>query len=133
MNSLYLITSFSILTVFFLFCIVHYYRKKKRGQTDYYPVIVTCGFFMTLSFYLLITSAIDIYNYHTKNFDYAEGVCEITYFEEGYRSPSEYYIQIGDFSITAKANQFSFLKEGESACRITYLPITETLIDIYIK
>lgn len=86
-----------------------------------------------LTIYLTTISVIDIINHQLGNFHTVEGRCEIYYFETGHRYSGRYEIWIGDLGLTADFDDFSFLKEEITACKVTYLKATETLIDIDLK
>ena len=78
-----------------------------------------------------------IINNHLGNYQTAEGICEIAYFEESggrFGSHSSYYnIYIDGLNITADGDEFSYLKEGTVVCKVTYLDATDTLGEIEIK
>lgn len=130
MTSIYLTAIFSGIGFISLCFIIRYLIKTQRKDKDFFFAVITCGFFTILTFYLVTTSVIDIFYYQTGHLSTAEGICEIYFFESGHRSPSRYDIWIDDLGLTADSEDFSYLKEETTACKVTYLKATGTLIDI---
>lgn len=133
MTSIYSTAFFSGIGLISLIFIIRYFIKKQRAHKDFYIVVITCGFFSILSLYLVVTTVIDIVNYHSGKVHTAEGICEIYFFEPDFRAPGRYDIWVDDLSLTANPDDFSYLKEETTACKVTYLKATGTLIDIELK
>ncbi|MGE7664806.1 hypothetical protein ACQKMN_03725 [Ureibacillus composti] len=133
MTGIYLIAIFSAIGLISLISVIRYFIKKQRAHKDFYIVVIICGFFSILTLYLVTTSVIDIVSYHLGKVHTAEGICEIYFFEADYRSPGRYDIWIDDLGLTADPEDFSYLKEEKTACKVTYLKATGTLIDIDLK
>lgn len=137
MSEIYSTTIFAGLGLIVLISILAHFLMKKRAHKDFYLVVIVCGFFMFCALYLVVTGLIDIINNHLGNYQTAEGICEIAYFEESggrFGSHSSYYnIYIDGLNITADGDEFSYLKEGTVVCKVTYLDATDTLGEIEIK
>ncbi|MFJ8459425.1 hypothetical protein ACIQ57_09870 [Lysinibacillus xylanilyticus] len=137
MSEIYSVTIFAGLGLIILISIIVHFLMKKRTHKDFYLVIIVCGFFMLCSLYLFVTGVIDITNNNLRNYQTAEGNCEIVFFEESSSrfgsNPSYYNIYIDGLNIIADGEDFSFLKEETVACKVTYLAATDTLVEIQIK
>lgn len=133
MTSIYSTAIFSGICLISLIFIIRYFIKNQRAHKDFYIVVITCGFFSILLLYLIATSVIDIVSYHIGKVGTAEGICEIYFFEPDFRDSGHYEIWIDDLGLTADPDDFSYLKEETTACKVTFLKATETLIDINLK
>ena len=133
MSSIYTAAIFSGIGLIGSIFIISYFIKKQRDHKDFYIVVISCILFLILTIYLLTISVIDIFNYHLGKVHTAEGSCKIYYFEPGARDSGRYEIWIGDLGLTADIDDFSYLNEETTACKVTYLKETETLIDIELK
>jgi len=133
LSSIYSTAIFSGIGLISLIFIIRYFIKKQRTHKDFYIVVISCVFFSILTLYLFSTSVIDIFNFHLGKVHTAEGSCEIYYFEPSNRNPGRYEIWINDLGLTADLDDFSYLKEETSTCKVTYLKATGTLIDIHLK
>ena len=133
MSSIYSTAIFSSIGLISLIFIIRYFIKKQRAHKDFYIVVISCVFFSILTLYIFSTSLFDIFNFHLGKVHTAEGSCEIHYFEPGHRDLGHYEIWINGLGLTADPDDFSYLKEGSTACKVTYLKATGTLIDIDLK
>jgi len=137
MNEIYSTTILAGLGLIVLIGIIAHFLMIKRTHKDFYLVVIVCGFFMLCALYLVVTGLIDIINNNLENYQTAEGICEIAFFEESggrFGSHSNYYnIYIDGLNISADGDEFSYLKEETVACKVTYLDATDTLVKIQIK
>ncbi|MFJ8245123.1 hypothetical protein [Peribacillus asahii] len=137
MSEIYSTTIIAGMGLVVLISLLAHFLTKKRTHKDFYLVVIVCGFFMFCALYLVVTGLIDIINNNLGNYQTAEGICEIAYFEESggrFGSHSSYYnIYIDGLNISADGDKFSYLKEETVTCKVTYLNATDTLVEIQIK